>query len=138
MTLIYPMFALVVFTLIIVCFLGGARYIAVQKKQIRAGYFKIYEGGTPPEFLTRISRNYSNLLEMTVLFYAACIAAIALNINSEAMIICAWGYVITRMVHSAYHIFVNVPIIRLMIFSVSCVFLLAQWIMLVQHVMANN
>jgi hypothetical protein len=132
------MFTLVVFTLLIVCFLGAARYVAVKNKQVRASYFKVYEGSAPPEFLVRVGRNYTNLLEMTMLFYVACIAAIALNVNSETMIICAWGYVITRMVHSAYHIFVNVPIIRLMIFSVSCVFLLAQWIMLVQHVMANS
>jgi len=138
MTLVYPMFTLVVFTLLIVCFLGGARFIAVQKKQVRASYFKVYEGSAPPEFLTRVSRNYTNLLEMTLLFYAACILAITLNIDSDAMILCAWGYVITRIIHSAYHIFINIPLYRLMIFAVSCAFLLAQWIMIVQHVMANS
>lgn len=138
MALIYPMFALVVFTLLMVCFLGAARFVAVKKKQVRASYFKVYEGSAPPEFLVRVGRNYTNLLEMTLLFYVACVASIALNATTEAMLVCAWGYVITRVVHSAYHIFVNVPIVRLMIFSVSCIFLLAQWIMLVQHVMSNS
>ena len=138
MTLIYPMFTLVVFTLLIVCILGGARYIAVQKKQVRGGYFKTFDGPRPPEALVRLSRNYSNLLEMTPLFYVACLCAMYLNLATETMIICAWGYVIARMVHSAYHIFFNIPLYRLIIFSISCVFLLIQWITIVQFVASQN
>ena len=138
MTLVYPMLTLVIFTLLIVGFLGAARYVAVQRRQVRAGYFKTFEGARPPEFLVRLSRNYSNLLEMTVLFYAATITAMTLGLATETMVLSAWGYVISRIIHSGYHIFFNIPLYRLIIFSVSCAFLLAQWIIIVQHVMNQN
>lgn len=138
MTLIYPMFALMIFTLLIVCILGALRYIAVQRKEVRAGYFKTFEGSRPPELLVRLSNNYNNLLQMTVLFYVVCIIAMVLNIATDNLVLCAWGYVISRFVHSAYHILVNVPLYRLLIFGVSCVFLLAMWIMVLLHVVEQT
>lgn len=138
MSLVYPMFSLVIFTIFIVCVLGAMRYLAVQRRQVRAGYFKTFDGERPPELLVRLSRNYNNLLEMTILFYVACVAAMALNMTSESLVLCAWGYVISRFVHSAYHIFFNVPLYRLFIFGVSVVFLLMMWILIVQQVATSQ
>lgn len=138
MALVFPMFALMAFTLFVVCLLGGLRYIAVQRKQVRAGYFKTFEGSRPPELLVRISNNYNNLLQMTMLFYAVCIIAMVLNIPTEHLILCAWGYVISRVVHSVYHIAFNVPIYRLLIFAVSCVLLVIMWIMVLMHVVEHS
>ena len=133
MELNYPMFTLAMYTIVMVVVLGAVRFVAVQRQQVHPGYFKTFDGKRPPEFVVGLGRNYSNLLEMPILFYVAGMLAIILNITHDDMILCAWAYVVSRFVHSAFHIFFHIPMYRLMLFCFSVVFLVLMWIMNLQQ-----
>lgn len=133
MELIYPIFTLAIYTIAMVGVLGAVRFVAVQRKQVHPGYFKTFDGKRPPEFVVGLGRNYSNLLEMPILFYLAGVLAIVLNIVHDDMVLCAWAYVISRFAHSVFHIFFNNPLHRLMVFSISVVFLVLMWVMILQQ-----
>ena len=128
MDILLPMFTLVVFTLIIACVLGAVRFIAVQKREIHPRYFKVFEGEVP-EYMTRIARNYSNLLELPLLFYVIGVLLISLGVYDSTLVMLAWAYVISRFAHSAIHILYNNPLHRLIMFSISGSILLAMWIL---------
>lgn len=134
MEMIYPMFTLMVFTLIIAIALGGTRMVAVKKRLIHPRYFQVFEGGTPPQHTVRLARNYSNLLEIPLLFYVIAGLIMALNIETPTLVGLAWAYVVSRFAHSYIHIAYNNPLHRLMMFAVSCAFLVAMWVIVLMKI----
>ena len=73
-------------------------------------------------------QNYNNLLELPLLFYVVCLAAIVLNLNVESFVNYAWLYVILRYIHSAIHTTYNHVLHRLFIFAASCAVLIMMWV----------
>jgi len=128
--MIYPMFALVLLTYAVSFYMIKLRFAAVKGGHVSLSYFKLYQGDIPVE-LQQISRNYSNLFEMPTLFYAAGAAAIGLHIETTAMLILSWLFVVGRALHSWIHITSNrvIPRMRMFVFSTFCV--LGLWILLV-------
>ena len=139
MELIYPMFALAMFTIIMVGVLGAARFIIVSSQQVHPRYLKTFDNEEhPPEYVVALARNYSNLLEMPILFYLAGLLSMTLNIVNETIILCAWAYVISRLFHTFVHVVYNNPLHRLMVFTISTVILLVMWVVIIQHVMLQS
>ena len=50
-----------------------------------------------------IARNFSNLTELPVLFYALATASFLLEVDSPLFSALAWGFVATRIAHSLIH-----------------------------------
>ena len=134
--MLYPMFALVLFTLVVAGYLLSLRVKAVKSGQLRLSHFRTYrldpeQASQIPERMLQASRNYSNLFEMPVLFYAAGCASLALKIESSAMLWFAWIYVATRIAHSYVHLTFNNVVTRLQVFMFSNLCLLAIWLLLI-------
>jgi len=131
MDIIYPMFALVILTFLVGFSMGASRLMSVKKGQVNPQYYKLLSGYTPPEYVTKLSRNFSNLLEVPVLFYTLGVLLVVLNINSLAILVLAWSFVALRALHSAIHITYNHPKHRFYTFLASCLTVLAMWVMLI-------
>lgn len=131
-SLLSPMAALALWTLLIAFYMGKVRLSAIKAGQTTdLEYFKTFQGASPePENVQKVQRNYHNLLATPVLFYAACAAALALGITDTILLYMAWGYVALRVVHSFVHITSNVVIVRFRIFALSLFVLVALWIRL--------
>ncbi len=134
MAIIYPIFTLVIFTFVIAAAVGGSRLLSVRRREINPKYYALMTGDTPPDYVQKLGRNYANLLEMPVLFYLLGAVMLALDINNQTLINCAWYYVGLRFVHSAIHISYNNSIHRLVVFVLSVLTLLAMWIKLISLV----
>jgi len=91
--LIFPMLAMVVLTFSVVVRLFLARRKAVGEGTVSAGYFKVYQDIPEPEASAKLARHFSTLFEAPVLFYAACIAGIALHVAGTLFLALAWLYV---------------------------------------------
>mgnify|MGYP005674111505 FL=1 len=85
-------------------------------------------GDTPPAYVQKFGRNFENLLEMPVLFYALGALAIVLKINDATLVSQAWLFVLLRVAHTAIHITYNNSLHRLIIFVLSMLTLLSMWI----------
>ncbi len=128
MTLIYPMFAMVVLTFVMMFVLGGSRLYSVWKREVHPSYYQLFSGEGIPEYVLKPSRNFSNLLEVPVLFYLVCLLAIVLKLESASLLALAWVFVALRCIHSIIHMTYNNPLHRLLVFAVSSLLVLVMWI----------
>jgi len=128
MELLNPIFILVLLTFIVGFSLGISRFISVKKGHLDRRYFQLMSGYTPPSYSKKLERNFSNLLELPLLFYMLAILCAVLNINSPLLITLAWLFVSLRIIHSAIHVSYNFPWHRFYAFLASTLVLLAMWI----------
>lgn len=136
LSLIYPMAVLMALTFLMLSLLLALRVKAVRLREVSPRYFKLNKGGELPDNLIAVSQNYSNLLELPVLFYTVCVVAIVLNQSAEYFIIHAWVYVALRYIHSYIHITYNHILHRLAIFGMSCFVLISMWVKVILLVSA--
>ena len=132
--LIYPMFAMVLLSFIVVLTLFRVRSKSVQDGKVKASHFQTYTGPPEPDKSIQISRHFSNLFEAPVLFYAVCITGIVLGMTDLAFHILAWVYVGLRICHTLIHTGPNVLIWRIGAYFTSWFVLVGLWTYLVVHV----
>lgn len=131
MEIIYPMFTLVMLTFIVGFSTGISRFISAKKGLVDPRYFKLFTGYAPPDNIAKLSRNFSNLFEVPVLFYTVGIIILVLGINNQLILVLAWTFVALRIIHSIIHIAYNNPIHRFLAFLLSSSIVLIMWVQLV-------
>lgn len=128
--MLYPMFAMVILTFLVAAYLFRLRFKAVKVRELRLSQFRLNTGEIPDK-ITQAANNYANLFEVPVLFYAAGATAIALGIQTPAMVITAWAFVVARAIHSLIHITNNNVIYRLYAYASGNICVLILWVLLV-------
>lgn len=139
MNLIYPMALLVFFTGFVALRLFKARVHAIKSGAVEADYFRTFQA--PPEGLPRAmvlhDRLYHNLLEMPVLFYAGCLAAMLTGISGWLVVALAWLYVLLRLAHAALLLAGRIRW-RVRLFAASFFCLMGLWAVLVGTLLARH
>jgi hypothetical protein len=107
-----------------------ARVRAVKAGQIKAGYFKTYEGANIPEDVIKTARHFSNLFETPVLFYVICLLGIIFSIDNKLFVVLAWAYVAARSVHAYVHMGRNKLPIRMLTYTFSWLIMVVMWAIL--------
>jgi hypothetical protein len=138
LSLIFPMFAMVLLTFGIAVVLFRARVRSVREGLVPITYFRTFEGATEPEYLVKPTRHFINLFEAPILFYAGCLAAMVTGATGPWAVGLAWGYVAARIVHAAIHLGSNRLRFRMRAYFVSWICLLALWIHVALHVVATE
>lgn len=132
MSLIQPMFAMVVLTGIVLLQMGRSRYRAVRSGDVKISYFKTYESSIAlPDYVLKPSRHFSNLFEAPVLFYVACLVAMQIDRQGPAVLGLAWAYVVARYAHAFIHLGRNDVMLRMRIYVIGWIILMAMWIVLI-------
>jgi len=129
-SLIYPMFAMVILTFTILGIMFRSRVRALKKGEIGASFYKTYRGDTEPDSIAQLSRQFSNIFETPVLFYAACLTAMITGQSGTILQLLAWVYVVSRVAHFFIHTGSNKLRTRVAAFFVSCVAIAAMWVTL--------
>ena len=84
---------------------------------------------TPPSTkAVNTANNLGNLFEFPVLFYLVCTLSYLTSAVDYLQIYLAWGYVASRIIHSAIHVTYNKVPHRFGVFLISNLVLLAMWI----------
>jgi hypothetical protein len=128
MSIIYPIFTLVVLTFMVVFAVGASRLISVRRREVNPKLYKLMSGYEVPDYVQKLTRNLSNLLELPILFYVLGVLLVSLRIEDSTMTDLAWLFVGLRVVHTVIHITYNHTIHRFMVFVASVLTLLAMWI----------
>lgn len=121
------MAALVALTFAVLLLIPFRRFRAGAAGAVEFDDFRLGESPRVPPEVSLPNRNMMNLLELPVLFYAACLAGLAAGRVSEAMLNIAWAYVALRAVHSAIHLTYNRVTHRLTAYAASNVALFMLW-----------
>ena len=122
--ILYPVFALVAWTFLVLLRLAQVRIFShLHPKEFRYG-----EAPTVPPHVSIPNRNYMNLLELPLLFYVVCILLFVTGVTSTNALFLAWTYVMLRIVHSLIHLGYNNVLHRLGVFACSNVVLASLWV----------
>lgn len=124
-TILAPVMALVVWSLVMLVWLAGARFPAMAKSGVDLS--KAKPGGRGqnlegvlPDRVNWPSHNYAHLMEQPVLFYATALVLNQLGPSALAIQL-AWAYVGLRIVHSLWQTLVNTIPIRFVLFLLSSI-----------------
>jgi hypothetical protein len=131
LSLVYPMAAMVLLTMIVLVKLFRSRVAAVRAGEVDAKYFRLHQGAEEPETARKVGRHFVNLFEAPTLFYVCCLAAMVVGAGGVVMVTLAWAYVAARAVHAFVHIGGNRLRKRIAIYFAGWLVLGAMWISLV-------
>jgi hypothetical protein len=129
-----PVLALVALTFTVLLFIPLRRFRAAFAGQVTSNDFALGESANVPPVVALANRNYMNLLELPVLFYAVCVAAYVTQTVDTLILELAWAYVALRLAHSLVHITVNHVVTRLSLFAISNFVLMAIWIVFAMRI----
>lgn len=115
-------------TFVVLGFIPARRFRAVFAGQVTAEDFALGESARVPGHVSLANRNYMNLLELPMLFYAACLALFVTGTVDGLALGFAWAYVALRAVHSLIHVTYNKVVHRLVLFAVSNFVLMGLWL----------
>ncbi len=132
--LVFPMFGMVLLTASTLLRTAWARVAWVRENPKNIKHFKLIDITAFPEHMALLTRNFTNLMEMPILFYVVCLIALTLQISSPILVCLAWSYVVLRAIHTIIHTTYNRVIHRFAAFLLSNVVLLILWIQTVVSV----
>ena len=78
----------------------------------------------------RISANLSNQFELPLLFYAACLILLQVQVDPAAVAL-AWVFVAGRVLHSIVQIFIRNIRLRGVVFTLNFLAVLGLWVLVV-------
>src|SRR3989344_2205294 len=120
---LFPVIALVFLTFGIMVLMGRRRFAAIRSKKIPVGFFKDYQQREPfliPEEVQLASRNYANLFEIPILFFALIPLLILSNKADNVTLLFSWLFVLSRYGHSFVHVTTNPIMLRFRLFGIGC------------------
>lgn len=127
MTILTPVLALVVWTLIIWCWMYATRIPAMKKAEIDP-QSALHPGSLTslPSETRVIADNYNHLHEQPTIFYALAVYSHLVGVADPLNIWLAWGYVALRVAHSVAQIVVRRVMVRFSFFALSTLLLIVM------------
>lgn len=127
--ILLPMGALAALTFLVLLLVPIKRFRAASAGHVTADDFKLGESARVPADVSIPNRNYMNLLELPMLFYVICLALYVTGRVTELQLGLAWAYVGLRTAHSLVHLTINQVFVRLSLFGLSNLVLMAMWLL---------
>ncbi len=126
-SLLTPVLALIVLSLIVWVWMYATRIPAMQKARINpqsaAGAGSL---GALPLSVRQVADNYNHLMEQPTIFYALVFYIVLSGHTDDLHIYLAWAYVGLRVLHTMIQCTVNIVMARFFVFSVSTVVLMVM------------
>lgn len=121
----WPVLAQVFLTLIMFIVLGLRKAKAVKAGEVNRQQAAL-DNRVWPEDVVKVSNNIANQFEAPVLFYTLCLVIYSINAAGTAAIALAWLFVVSRYGHAYVHVGTNYVPMRLRLFLLGAVVLLAM------------
>ncbi len=131
-----PVAAFTLLVFVLWMHLGIARVLAARRGAISMEYLAQGTGPPPSRYLVVLHHHFSNLFEVPVLFYAACIGLYALGAVDDLAFWLAWIFVALRLVHTAIVLVNNSPPLRVGPYVLSGFAVFGLWALLAVRAMA--
>lgn len=133
--ILYPVFVQVFLTLGVLSLLAAARGRAIKTMDRQRGNPDLAMGRVAwPDDAAKRAANFRNQFEVPVLFYAVVAFALLTKGADIFMLVLAWLFVVTRVVHAAIHIGPNKVRWRSPAFGLSFIIVGIMWIKLLIYV----
>jgi hypothetical protein len=137
--ILYPVFVQVLLTMGVAVMMAAARARAIKTMDRQRSNPDLARGKTVwPEDAAKRAANYSNQFELPVLFYAVVAFALIAKGADLLMVVLAWLFVLTRLLHAAIHVGPNKVRWRSPAFGLGFVIVAIMWIKLFLHVLTRG
>jgi len=137
--LLYPVFVQVLLTFVVLFMMGFARNRAITTAKSKPNMREVALGGYQwPDQATKVANNFSNQFELPVLFYAAIAFAMILKQRDMVMLVLAWAFVATRVLHTFLHVGANIVQRRFLAYLAGAACLMALWGVLAFRVLTGD
>lgn len=132
-TILLPMFVQVLLTFILLFWMIGLRLQALRRGQVRAESIALREAKWPPRVI-QIGNAFHNQLEVPVLFYVVMLLALETKTLDLFILVLAWMFVISRILHAWIHVTSNQLEHRTPVFLIGAIAVLLIWIIVIGRV----
>jgi hypothetical protein len=136
--ILYPVFVQALLTFIVYGLLAVARARAIRALGHRSPGDLALGRVTWPEDAEKRAANQRNQFELPVLFYAVVAFALLSKGVDFLMLLLAWLFVLTRLVHAAIHVGPNKVRWRSPAFALGLLILALMWLKLFLHVLTGG
>ena len=133
--ILYPVFVQVLLTLVVLISLAPARGRSMRVHRQRLSDADVALGRNVwSDQATKRANNFKNQFEIPILFYAVVAFALITKGADSVMIVLAWLFVLSRLVHAAVHVGPNKITWRAPIYVFGVAVIMVMWIKLALHV----
>jgi hypothetical protein len=136
-SLLYPVFAQVGLTFVLLLATGASRTAAVKRREVHMKDVSLGQTEVWPARPQQIARAFQNQLETPVLFYAVTAFTLLMQCARAETVILSWIYVASRLVHAFIHTRSNHVPHRFRAFIAGVVVLITLWILLAIQVVSR-
>jgi hypothetical protein len=134
--ILYPVFVQVLIVFVVAVLMSRARRRAmstIDREQAKALALGKYDW---PDDARQCAANYTNQFELPVLFYAVVAFALIVKSADLLMVVLAWIFVLSRVLHAAIHVGSNRVRYRAPAFALGFLIVMLMWLRLAVHVIA--
>ncbi len=134
--LIYPVLVQVLLSFVLLLWMGSLRLSALSRREVRGKDIAL---GQPawPNRPTQVANCFKNQFELPVLFYLVVVLVIITRTSNVAMVVLAWAFVATRLVHAMIHTGANDLSQRFFVFLAGALVLMAMWVLFTFRLIAG-
>ena len=126
-SILTPVLALVVLTLLVWIWMYATRIPAMQRADIQPQDVKFPQDlHRLPDGARQVADNYNHLLEQPTIFYALVFYIFLAGHTDQIHTYLAWTYVLLRIAHTLIQCTVNIVNLRFSVFALSTVVLMAM------------
>lgn len=122
-----PVFVQVALSLILCLWMGRLRYTDIRSGTVRPADVVLGQQNWPTR-TTQVSNAFRNQFELPVLFYLVLLLALFTARAGMTLIVLAWLFVVTRLLHAVIHVTTNNLRRRGALHAAGVVILVVMWI----------
>jgi hypothetical protein len=122
-----PVFVQVGLTFVLLLLMARERTGALRRGEIRAEDIALRQPNWPKR-TTQYANAFSNQLELPVLFYLLIVFILITKTPDVLLLILAWVFVLTRIVHAYIHTTSNIVRQRGAIYGIGALVLIIMWV----------
>lgn len=100
--ILYPVLAQIILTFALLVGMAWARQKAIRAPGFTFSHIAL-DNSRWPEDARKYANAYSNQFELPVVFYVLCLIALMTAKADFLMVLLAWAFVVTRVVHALVH-----------------------------------
>ncbi len=135
-SLLLPLLVQVALTFGLHLWMVRLRVGAVQRGEVRRADVALRQPGWPPR-ATQIANSYHSQLELPLLFYVLIALLLITNTANYLLLVLAWIFVLSRLVHAFVHTTSNAQPQRFYTYALGVIVLLAMWIVFAVRVLSG-
>ncbi|HMN86411.1 MAG TPA: MAPEG family protein [Bauldia sp.] len=126
-TVLAPVFVEVALTFALLLWLGILRVRLVRAGAVRTHDVALGEPNWP-ENVVQVGNAFRNQLEVPVLFYLLLVIAAFTGRGTLVLVVLAWLFVVSRLLHALIHVTTNNMARRFALFGTGVLILIAMWL----------